>query len=51
MIWASIIALGLLWVLGIGSSYASGGTLYLVLIAVGVLMAGYRFFQNRGSGA
>jgi hypothetical protein len=48
MIWAIVIVLGALWVLGVGSSYAFGGSIH-VLIATAILLAGFRFLQGRAS--
>jgi hypothetical protein len=46
MVWAVVIVLAGLWALGVGSSYAFGGFIH-VLIAAAILLAAYRIIQSR----
>ena len=46
MIWAVAIVLGLLWVLGVGSSHAFGGFIHVLIIAA-LLLGAFRFIQSR----
>jgi small basic protein len=46
MIWLLAIVLGLLWVMGIGSSYSFGGYLHILIFAA-LLLAAFRLIQNQ----
>jgi hypothetical protein len=46
LVWASIIALAVLWALGVGGSYALGGLIH-VLMAAAIVLATYRITQKR----
>lgn len=46
MIWMMAIALGLLWVIGIGSSYSFGGYLHILIFAA-LILAAFRLIQSR----
>ena len=46
MFWTIALILGILWLLGLLSSYTVGGFIHL-LLAVVIIMVLYRFFQGR----
>ena len=46
MVWAIVVGLGFLWALGVGSTYAFGGFIH-ILIAAAIMLAAYRVIQSR----
>jgi hypothetical protein len=46
MLWTIVLILGVLWVLGLLSSYTMGGFIH-VLIVLAIIVAFFRLFQGR----